>query len=332
MSPGDRRPDDLWTQDTDVFPAVTGYGPAPTRPPSARSSSRSGRYVIVGLVAALAVAVLALGGVLVAGHFGKHTAPATNAAPSVKPTAAPTTSASAAPSGPPAAGAPLSAVVAWVKAGTSVDASTFHTATATDGTVNDLGSAIAFLSPSKKIRCMTPKVVTGYWQGLTCMATLDNPPARPKSRAEGEWVGGWVDYPGTTLGIGHLEGDPGQFTLGDGNILNYGSRLTFDNYDCRMDQTGLLCVDQTAGSAMQLSSSGAVPFGCLGKATTSNYGIAYSCTASDSTSTTKHAPPGESRALAGQPCDTPGQKSKSAGGVVLTCDVAGDSGYKWLAE
>ncbi|MCU1647201.1 MAG: hypothetical protein JWN03_7476 [Nocardia sp.] len=192
------------------------------------------------------------------------------------------TSGTAAPATAPAAGAPLSAVIAWIHAGTTVDVSKFHTATTSDGTLNDLGPDVAFVSPTKKIECMTDDRAAPSPTGLSCLVQMDNPPARPDDN-HGNWVGGWVDFPGSTLGIGSLHGDPGQFTSGTGNTLAYGSRITFGGYDCRMDSSGLVCADQTAGSGVQVSSGGAVPFGCLSKATTPEHGISYACGAASTT-------------------------------------------------
>lgn len=55
-------------------------------------------------------------------------------------------------------------------------------------------------------------------------------------------------------------------------------------------------------------------------------------TPSTTTKTTTVLPTTTASGLAafGATCDQPGQKTKSASGVVLTCDVAGDSGLLWL--
>ncbi|WP_067568488.1 hypothetical protein [Nocardia acidivorans] len=287
MSPDYRRPDDLWSQDTEILPVVGDYDPAYEPQPGARRMSPAVRYALIGLATVLVIA-LATGGFFAARKFSGST-DTTSALPTTTVSAAPvtTTSAKPAPSAPPAAGASLAVVLGWINEGTPVSASDFHTATATDGTKNNLGSAVAFTSPSKKIQCMTPKSGTSFGQGgLTCMVSFDDPPARPSTRPNGQWVGSWVDFPGSALGIGHLEGDPGQFSLGEGATLAYGSKLSIDDYDCRMDQTGLFCGNRSTGSAVQLSSAGAVPFGCLTKAGAKEYGIQYSCTSTGTTTTT----------------------------------------------
>ncbi|MFB7716087.1 hypothetical protein [Nocardia sp. NPDC056100] len=332
MPPDYHRPDDLWNQATEVLPIVDGYEP-PEAAPAASSGKRSpaSRYTIIGLSAVLAALLLITAGLFAAKHFRPNTETAT-AATTQRTTPAPTTSA-AGPATPPAAGAPLASVVAWVQAGKTVDVTNYHTATTSDGTINNLGSAVAFVSPTKKIQCMTQKQATTVDQGgLSCMVALDNPPSRPTSRNFGNWVGGWVDYPGERVGVGAVKGDPGQFLLGDGPALAYGSRITFDDFDCRMDQTGLFCVNKSAESALQLSSSGAVPFGCLGAATAQNYGIEYSCGGAAPTTTTTTTTKSNGPVALGESCDTAGQQAKAASGAMLTCDAAGDSGLRWLNE
>ncbi|WP_153804650.1 hypothetical protein [Nocardia sp. SYP-A9097] len=333
MSPEYRRPDDLWSQDTEILPVVGDYEPGYAPRPGGRNLSPAIRYLLIGLAALLVIA-LATGGFFAARQFGSST-DTPNALPTTTPAAAPvtTTSAKPAPSAPPAAGASLAVVLGWINEGTPTGATDFHTATTTGGTKNDLGSAVAFASPSKKIQCMTPKAGNSFGQGgLTCMVEFDDPPARPATRPSGQWVGSWVDFPGATLGIGHLEGDPGQFSLGDGATLAYGSKLSIDDYDCRMDQTGLFCANRSTGSAVQLSSAGAVAFGCLGKTTAREYGIEYSCTTTSTTTTPTSTSKSKSAPAPGDKCDTPGEKAKSAGGVKLTCATAGDSGLRWLVR
>lgn len=337
MSPDYRRPDDLWSQDTEILPVVGDYDPAYPPRQGGRRISPAARYALIGLATVLVIAV-ATGGFFAARKFGSS--PDTSSALPTTTAAAPvtTTSAKPAPSAAPVAGASLAVVLGWINEGTPVSASDFHTATTSDGTKNNLGSAVAFASPSKKIQCMTPKSGTSFGQGgLTCMVSFDDPPARPATRPNGQWVGSWVDFPGTTLGIGHLEGDPGQFSLGDGATLAYGSKLSIDDYDCRMDQTGLFCGNRSTGSAVQLSSDGAVPFGCLAKTTAREYGIEYSCTPTGTTtsatkSTTTSTSKAKTAPAPGDKCDTPGEKAKSASGVKLVCETAGDSGPRWLAR
>ncbi|MFG1797533.1 hypothetical protein [Nocardia sp. NPDC049149] len=332
MSPDYRRQDELSTQDTDVFPAYSDdHEPFRSRRQPARKRQWIGRYALTGLAALLVGSVIVVGGLAAGGYFTKSADEGTTA---VTTTAKPpsTTSAKAAPLSPPAAGAPLSTVMAWVRAGTPADIAKFHTATAKSGTVSDLGSAVAFVSPSEKIRCMTSASTKGG-QGLTCMAELDNPPSRPAKAKQGNWVGGWIEFPGPTLGIGSVRGDPGQFTLGDGASLPYGSRLTFDDYDCRMDETGLFCVNNTAGSAIQLSSAGAVPFGCLGKVEPKDNGLAFSCNTFDTTATsTPSSTSTADHAAVGSPCDSEdaGSFRTAKNGKELLCSAGSDRrSYRW---
>ncbi|MFE3188849.1 hypothetical protein ACFXHA_07550 [Nocardia sp. NPDC059240] len=332
--PGYGRQDDLWSQDTDVFEVVTGdFEPSSeTRRPAPKRAQRS-RNLLIGATAAIAVVVLAVVGVLIGSQLGKKSGTTEAATQSAAPAAPSATSAAAvAPTAAPAAGASLSTVLAWIRAGTPVDAANFHTATATDGTKSDLDVGIAFVSPTKKIQCMTPmKSATSYMHGLACMVSFDNPAPRPASHPHGEWNGDWVDYPGPNAGIGRIAGDPGQFTLGYGSTLAYSTTLTFDAYECRMDQTGLLCADESAGTAVQLSSAGPVPFGCFTRTDATEWAIAYGCGGASATTTT--SAPSSAQAVSGKECQTAGQQTKDVNGVLLTCDVAGDAGaYRWLDE
>ncbi|AYF73440.1 hypothetical protein D7D52_05720 [Nocardia yunnanensis] len=275
MSTEQGRRDDLWSQDTDVYvPVAADY--QPPAPPS-RDPAPIGKFVAIAAASTLGMAVLAAAGVFIGSQFGKQSE-STLAATEFTAGAATATQ-----STPPPAGAPLATVLAWIRAGAQVDPAKFHTATDTDGTATDLGTAVAFTSPTKKIQCMTPRSAAADAPGLSCLVNFDNPPPRPAGHPNTEWNAGWVDFPGETAGVGRAANDQGQFALGYGATLTYGSRLTFDDYECRMDQTGLICADPTAGSALQLSSSGPAPFGCFAKLDSKSYGIGYSCTGSDAT-------------------------------------------------
>ncbi|MEU0538753.1 hypothetical protein ABZ319_02720 [Nocardia sp. NPDC005978] len=345
---------DLWSQVTDVFEPIrddyapTGDpepgGPAATRQsprrPPARARSQAERAGLIALAAVVLVA-LAVGTFFTTRHFMGPSDTGVAAAPTVTETTPPPVTTTSAQSKPPAAGAALSSVLTWIKAGTPADDADFHTVTNTSGVTSDLGSAVAFTSPTGKIRCMTPKRANPQQQGLTCMADLDNPPERP-SKASGNWVGNWIDYPGATLGIGRMQGDPGQFTLGDGHILTYGSRLDFDDYVCRMDNAGLFCVNESAGTGVQFSSAGPVAFGCLSEYTSKQYGLWYSCeapvptTTSAAPTTTATTPSGSAgpvvAGVEGQPCKKAGQRGRAPDGTGLFCDAAGGSGLRWFVE
>ncbi|MEV6276027.1 hypothetical protein [Nocardia sp. NPDC051832] len=335
MASGYRGPEEPWDQRTEVFAPVQGDQEAPWAEDEPKSPQVK-QWVIIGLTALLVGGVLTVGGLFVNGAFNKSDGGG-DAAPAaaVQTTPAPTTSARTLPV--PAPGASLATVVAWVKAGTPVDLKTFHSATdSRDGKVTDLGAAVAFSSPSKKLRCMSPRNAGTARPGMNCLVQYDNPPDRPEGApSHGNWVGSWTTLHGTQLGIGRLAGDPGDFSYGDGAVLNYGSRITFNEFDCRMDQAGLFCVNESAGIAAQLSSAGAEPFGCLGQIDSEDFGITYACgSASDRTTTTKPSatkiPSADGQPTLGAPCDTPGRKAKSADGRNLTCNTASDSSLRWL--
>ena len=182
--------------------------------------------------------------------------PPLSATPTSTRSASPTPS--VAPARPPAAGAPIDQVIRWIEAGTPVAASAFHTATR-DGVATPLGSDVAFTTPSGKTQCMTDAGAGGE---LACLVDLTNPPARPTD-VEGEWKGGWVDFPGDALDVGSAHGDPGRFAKGTGPQLPYGQSLNFGDYRCRSDQSGLFCVNYARQSAARFSDGGIEPFGCL---------------------------------------------------------------------
>jgi hypothetical protein len=200
--------------------------------------------------------------------------------------ASPTTTATSAgskPSTAPGAGAPISAVVTWIEAGHPADPARYHSATR-DGVTTQLGNDIAFTSPSgpsgpsgsgRPVACMTDSKHTGG--ALACLVDLTNPPPRPAT-AYGEWKGGWVDFDGANLQVGSAHGDPGPFINGDGPELVNGDSLSFGDYRCRADQTGVLCVNYAHQSAARFSNAGIDPFGCLRSVPPPDgVGIAFSC-------------------------------------------------------
>ncbi|EKF23456.1 putative lipoprotein LppI [Mycolicibacterium hassiacum DSM 44199] len=175
----------------------------------------------------------------------------------------PTTTTSAAPTRPPEPGAPVADVIAWIEAGEPADTEQYHVATR-EGTDTDLGSDVAFVTPSGKSNCMTD---SRYSEGaLACLVDLKNPPPRPED-AYGEWKGGWVDYDGQSLTVGSVHGDPGRFTAGTGRVLPYGRTLRFGDYACRVDPVGLYCANYAFGSAVRFNDAGIEPFGCLERQT-----------------------------------------------------------------
>lgn len=150
-------------------------------------------------------------------------------------------------------------VIAWIEAGDTVDAEDYHVATR-DGVTTELGGDVAFITPSGTANCMTD---SNYSNGaLACLVELADPPPRPED-AYGEWKGGWVDFDGTSVAVGSVHGDPGRFTAGTGPELPDGRSLGFGDYQCRVDQVGLLCANRAHGTAVRFSDAGIEPFGCL---------------------------------------------------------------------
>ncbi|AFM17792.1 hypothetical protein Mycch_3040 [Mycolicibacterium chubuense NBB4] len=180
-----------------------------------------------------------------------------------------TTTTAAAPSTPrPAAAAPgksasLDEVIRWIEAGTPADPGTYHVAFR-DGVSTRLGDDIAFTAPSgppnSNTSCITDAALDNG--ALTCLLDLTSPPPRPPD-GEGVWKPGWIEFPGASLLVGALRGDPGPFVKGNGPDLAPGQSLMFGDDRCRSDAAGLFCVNYAHRSAMWISAEGIVPFGCL---------------------------------------------------------------------
>lgn len=192
---------------------------------------------------------------------GPQTTPQTSAG--TAPTAtAPSGSKPPTPSGAPGAGAAISDVIAWIEAGHPADPGRYHSATR-EGVSTPLGNDIALTANAGDggpVSCMTDAKHTGG--ALACLVNLTNPPPRPDT-AYGDWKGGWVDFDGMTLQVGSARADPGPFLNGNGPELANGDSLSFGDYRCRADQSGLYCVNYAHQSAVRLAPAGIQPFGCL---------------------------------------------------------------------
>ncbi|MGV0837904.1 hypothetical protein [Mycolicibacterium thermoresistibile] len=197
----------------------------------------------------------------------------TLSAPPTTTTDTPTTTTSTPPTVPPRAGAPIAEVVTWIEAGDPVDADGYRSATR-DGETTGLDGDIAFVTPSGTSNCMTASRFDG---ALACLVELADPPPRP-TPGEGQWQGGWVDFPGATLQIGSAHADPGRFAAGTGAELPYGQSLAFGDYRCRADAGGLFCVNYAHRSAVKFSETGVETFGCLQEVTPpQDVGAKFSC-------------------------------------------------------
>lgn len=174
----------------------------------------------------------------------------------------------------PAAGAAISDVIAWIEGGHQTDPGRFHTATR-DGAATPLGDDIALTAMAGKVSCMTDVKHTGG--ALACLVSLTNPPPAPAT-AYGRWQGGWIGFDGVNLQVGSARADPGPFINGNGPELANGDSLSFGDYRCRADQSGLYCVNYAHQSAAKFSPAGIEPFGCLKPAPAPDgVGTAFSC-------------------------------------------------------
>jgi hypothetical protein len=176
--------------------------------------------------------------------------------------------------GPPAPGAHVSDVIAFIESGQRADPAKYHSAIR-DGATTELGDDIAFTTPSGTSNCMTDGQYFGG--ALACLVDLTNPPPQPAD-VYGQWKGNWVDFAGPSVEVGSVHGDPGRFTRGTGPELPYGQALSFGDYRCRADPTGLLCVNYAHQSAVRFSDAGIEPYGCLQKVTPpADIGEKFSC-------------------------------------------------------
>ncbi|ORW92924.1 hypothetical protein AWB92_14835 [Mycobacterium sp. IEC1808] len=208
------------------------------------------------------IAALVAVPLLVAGcsHLGGNSGqPQTSAQTPATTSAGASSSKPPAPSGAPAAGAAISAVIAWIEAAHPADPGRYHSA-AREGATTPLGNDIALTVQGGEVSCMTDSKHTGA--ALACLVALTNPPPRPDT-AYGDWKGGWVDFDGTNLQVGSARADPGPFLNGNGPELANGDSLSFGDYRCRADDSGLVCVNYAHQSAVRFAAAGIQPFGCL---------------------------------------------------------------------
>jgi hypothetical protein len=169
--------------------------------------------------------------------------------------AAPATAAPTTVEAPPGPGASVSAVADWGNAGTPVDQRTYRPTVSGDPDPRETEGVIAFTSPSGKMSC------DNEGDRVFCDVRLLDPPPRPAA-GTGNWESGWIGYDAKTAGIGGFAGGI-RVGWGPGPVLPYGSRVTFPNYACRLEPSGLTCVDPAANTGVRINDSGIVPFGCL---------------------------------------------------------------------
>lgn len=198
--------------------------------------------------------------------------PRTSAAASPTATTSKPQVSSGVPTAAPTGATPIESAIAWVAAGSPVDLTGYHSATR-DGVITQLGEQVAFITPSGSAKCMTDAKTDG---ALACLVNLADPPVQP-SDSYGQWIGGWVDYDGTTLNVGSSHADPGPFAAGSGAELPYGSVVRFGDYQCRSDQAGLYCVNYAHLSGVRIAGSGVEPLGCLRLVAQPEQGMKFSC-------------------------------------------------------
>ncbi|WP_328405042.1 hypothetical protein [Nocardia sp. NBC_00403] len=221
-------------------------------------------------IAAVTAIVLLSAGCAAETNHRSAAAPSSAGVASVGPSASSTRSA-------PTSGASVADLESWTRAGSAADPVGYRTARLGSGAVTDLKSDRAFTSPSGKISCITDYEHGD--RGVVCLVELKNPPAEPHDGI-GNWKGGWIRYTGGKLTVGAFRGDPGPFVQGRGPELPYGSALSIRDFTCRMDASGLTCVNPEAGSGVQMSDAGVIPFGCLKQQVVTpndNAGVLFGC-------------------------------------------------------
>ncbi len=176
------------------------------------------------------------------------------------------------PTAAPTGATPIASAMAWVEAGKPADPTAFHTATR-DGVATQLGSDVAFVTPTGTTQCMTDAKADG---ALSCLVDLRHPPTEP-ANAYGHWIGGWSDFDGSTLSVGSTHADPGPFAAGKGAELAYGTSLRFGDFQCRSDPDGLFCVNFAHRSGVKFADSGVEPLGCLKMVEAPDLGLKFSC-------------------------------------------------------
>jgi hypothetical protein len=224
------------------------------------------------IAALIAVSLLVVGCSHGVGGHSEQTPSGTQTSAGASP--GPTGSKPPGPSTPPAAGASMSDVIGWIEAAHPADPGRYHTATR-DGAATRLGDDIAVTADAGKVSCMTDSKHTG--SALACLVNLTTPPPAPAT-AYGEWKSGWANFDGVNLQVGAARADPGPFVNGNGPALANGDSLSFNDYRCRADQTGLYCVNYAHQSAARFSPAGIAPFGCLRSVPPPDgVGTAFSC-------------------------------------------------------
>lgn len=166
---------------------------------------------------------------------------------------------------PPGAGAAVDEVIAWVEAGNPANRDDFDETEASGGAPTPLGSDVAFRSPRDLPDrtldgCITHDGHGSAGRKLSCLTGLSKPPEKPDG-VQGQWIGNWVNFDGSTVTVGGLHGDPGPFIQGRGKPLPYGDRLRFGDYQCRSEPGGIYCVNYPHHSAVLLGET-VVVFGC----------------------------------------------------------------------
>jgi hypothetical protein len=130
-------------------------------------------------IAALVAVSLLIAGCSHTSSGGSGQAPNTTGVSGASPTtpaSKPASPSGGQPAGAPAAGAPISAVIAWIEAGHPADPARYHAVTR-DGVITQLGNDIAFTAAAGAAVCMTDSKHTGG--APVCLVKLTNPPPQP---------------------------------------------------------------------------------------------------------------------------------------------------------
>ncbi|MBU3060924.1 hypothetical protein KO481_05225 [Nocardia sp. NEAU-G5] len=165
-----------------------------------------------------------------------------------------------APAGPPAPSGSSNSLSAWIAEGGPTDATPYGFATSRCTGTKVLPGLHAFTSPSTNLSCFAELTVSPGKPSvpyLTCQTRLTST-SDTSSTPYVYYTGNEVDTQ-----VGH-HGYPSDFQkFGQGPVLEYRHQIEVAGLRCRMDPTGLYCVDSKLHSGIRFSDNRIGGYSCL---------------------------------------------------------------------